>query len=477
MFDPAKASSYVQQQWADDLVTQISEYIAIPALSPVFDADWEQTGHIGNAVSHIMSWMEKRPIQGLSVRLQQIDGLTPLIVAEIEPFGIQSGAEAPVLMYGHLDKQPEMLPWDDGLGPWSPVRRGDKLYGRGGADDGYAAYAALTAIEAVQRSGGSHGPIFVLIEASEESGSPDLEAHMRLLGPQLGQIDLVVALDSSVGDYDRVWLTSSLRGLVAGVLRVEMLTEGIHSGSSSGVVASTMRVMRQLLDRIEDAYTGRVLIESSHVEIPQDRRNEAKAMAEVTGYDPQSSFPFVAGARPTTNDPASAILAHDWAPAMSYVAADGLPPLAAGGNVLRPRTSLKLSLRIPPTADSSAVREELTQMLTDDPPYGAKVSFDGIEMADGWNAPTTSPWLSDALEEASKTYFGETFQVKGEGGTIPFMGMLGALFPAADFVITGVLGPGSNAHGPNEYLHLAYAEKVTSVVAMILDRQTRPSSQ
>ena len=473
MLDPTKACELVHQRWANELVEQISAYIAIPALSPAFDPDWCQTGHIHDAARHIMSWIEQRQIEGLSVRLQQLDGLTPLIVAEVEPFGPQSEHDAPVVLYGHLDKQPEMLPWDDGLAPWVPVKRGDRLYGRGGADDGYAAYAALTAIEAVQSSGGSHRRLFVLIEASEESGSPDLEAHMEVLGPEMGQIDLVVALDSSVADYERLWLTSSLRGLVAGVLRVEMLTEGIHSGSSSGAVPSTMRIMRQLLDRVEEASSGRVLVESATVEIPSHRRNELAAMVEVTGFDPCDAFPFVDGAGPTTDDPLEATLAQTWAPALSYVAIDGIPAIADGGNVLRPETAMKVSLRVPPTCDAEAVLQELTAIVLKDPPYGASVSFDRGEAADGWNAPALPDWLSAALDEASGHCFGETFQVTGEGGTIPFMGMLGASFPAANFVITGVLGPGSNAHGPNEYLALSYAEKVTAAVAMVLDRHAQ----
>ena len=406
--------------------------------------------------------------EGLSVEVRELPGRTPLIVAEIEPFGPEA-AEAPVvLLYGHLDKQPEMVGWRDGLGPWTPVRDGDRLYGRGGADDGYSAYASLTALEAVQRCGGRHGRCFVLIEASEESGSPDLPAHVDQLLDRLGAVDLVVCLDSGCSDYDTVWLTTSLRGLVDGTLTVSMLTEGVHSGSASGPVASTFRVIRQLLDRVEDAATGEILLDEASVEIPEHRVAEATAMAAAMADGSADRYPFVAGAGPVTEG-ADALLARTWRPTLSYTGIDGMPSTDLAGNVLRPTTALKLSMRLPPTADPTVVRAALQQRLEAEPPYGAGVVFDRSEAAPGWNAPALAPWLRDALDRASTSAFGRGVQLMGEGGTIPFMGMLGEKFPEAQFVITGVLGPESNAHGPNEFLHVAYAEKMTSVIAQVLD--------
>ena len=258
MMDTATTLDLVGQLWRNEIEPQLRDYIAIPALSPAFEPQWAAVGHIGAAVDQISSWMNGRLIAGLTVEVRQLLERTPLIVAEIPPFGVDEASAPTVVLYGHLDKQPEMLPWREGLDPWTPVREGERLYGRGGADDGYAAFASLAAIEAVQESGGAHGRCFVLIEASEESGSPDLAAHVEALLERLGQVDLVVCLDSGCAGYDTLWLTTSLRGLVHGTLTVEVLTEGVHSGSASGVVPSTFRIMRQLLDRIEDARTGAV---------------------------------------------------------------------------------------------------------------------------------------------------------------------------------------------------------------------------
>jgi acetylornithine deacetylase/succinyl-diaminopimelate desuccinylase-like protein len=465
------AGDLIAQTWRNDLIPRITEYIAIPALSPAFDPDWASSGHIAAAVDLVAGWMSARPLAGLTVEVQELDGRTPLVVAEVPPFG-PGGTEGPtVVLYGHLDKQPEMEGWRSDLGPWKPVRDGDRLYGRGGADDGYAAFASLTALEAIQRSGGSHGRCFVLIEASEESGSPDLPAHVATLADRLGDVDLVICLDSGCATYDTLWLTTSLRGLVDGVLTVTVLTEGVHSGSASGVVPSSFRVVRQLLDRVEDAASGAVLVAEANVSIPDHRAAEAVAMAgalAAPGGVYNIGYPYAPGVRPMSEG-ADALLAHTWRPTISYTGVDGIPATDQAGNVLRPSTALKLSMRLPPTADPDTVRNALRAALTDDPPHGASVTFDRSEAAPGWNAPELAPWLHAALDTASQREFGRPMQLMGEGGTIPFMGMLGERFPAAQFVITGVLGPESNAHGPNEFLRVDYAERLTAVIASVVD--------
>ncbi len=483
--DVTRADGLIGDIWSGEIVPQLEDYIRIPALSPAFDPDWEASGHIERAADQIEAWIRSRPVAGMNVSRRRIDGRTPLIVARIDAFGPDSAdgaagssADGPVpttVLYGHLDKQPEMTGWRDDLGPWTPVLEENRLYGRGGADDGYAAYASLAAIEAVQASGGSHPPLMVLIEASEESGSPDLPAHIEALlaDPDggLDEVDLVVCLDSGCATYDTVWLTTSLRGLVAGTLKIDIVTEGLHSGSAGGVVPSTFRILRQLLDRVEDAADGSILIESANVAIPGHRQDEAKATAELLGEGVLEGPPLVDGATTMAETPLDGLLARTWKPSLSYTGLDGMPPTGSAGNVLRPSTTVSLSMRIPPTADPEAVEAELRETLEADPPYGATVRFEG-DGAPGWNAPDLAPWLRNALDDASTEVFGQSLQLYGEGGTIPFMGMLGERFPAAQFVITGVLGPGSNAHGPNEFLDVAYGERLTRVLARVLDRST-----
>jgi acetylornithine deacetylase/succinyl-diaminopimelate desuccinylase-like protein len=462
--------AHANRVW-DDIVGVLHDYITIPNVSMVFDPDWESNGYMQRAVDLIAEWCRSRPIPGLTVEVHQLPGRSPLILIEVPASG-GGAADDTVLLYGHLDKQPEMEGWRDGLGPWTPVLEGDRLYGRGSADDGYAAFASLTAIEAVHAAAGATTRCVVLIEASEESGSLDLPAYVEALADRIGGPSLVVCLDSGCIDYDRMWVTTSLRGLAGGVLSVDIVTEGLHSGDVSGMIPSSFRISRALLSRIEDEVTGRVLLPELTVEIPADRVREAEATAADVGRL-ADRYPFVDEARPTTDDAVEQLLARTWRAALSVVGADGLPPVGRAGNVLRPGTKLKLSMRLPPTCDPVVAVEAMRAALVSNPPYGARVAFVGMEQAPGWNAPVFAPWLLDALDMASTATFGQPSRTLGEGGTIPFMGMLGARFPDAQFVITGVIGPDGNAHGPNEYLHVPTARRITGAVALTLDAHAR----
>lgn len=466
--DVSGARRFIEETWDRSIVPTLVEYVKIPNKSPAFDRDWKRNGHMDRAVELIAAWCRARPIQGLKlevVRLKNEKGeeRTPVIFMEIP--GRDSNDT--VLLYGHLDKQPEMTGWSDGLGPWIPVLRDDKLYGRGGADDGYAAFGSLAAIEALERQGARRARCVVLIEGCEESGSFDLPAYVDHLAPRIGTPSLVVCLDSGCGNYEQLWGTTSLRGLVGGDLSVEVLTEGVHSGDASGIVASSFRILRQLLSRVDDPATGAV-VRDFHVQIPADRLAQAKVVAEVLGDEIHSKFPFVPGMRPMHTDLVELVLNRTWRPALSIVGMDGIPPTASAGNVLRPRTVARLSLRVPPTMDAPAAAKRLKQLLEADPPYGARVRFDYEKSGSGWNAPAMAAWLENAVGAASRDFFGKPAVYNGEGGSIPFMGMLGEKFPAAQFLITGLLGPGSNAHGPNEFLHIPTGKRLTGAVAGVL---------
>ena len=461
-------ADHVDCVWEREIIPALREYVAIPNVSVHFDADWKRNGHMDRAVSLVSAWCRARPLVGLKVEVVELPDRTPLILMEIPAFGNADERAPAVMLYGHLDKQPEMSGWREGLGPWTPVIEGDRLYGRGGADDGYSAFASLTAIEAVQAEDGSHRRCVVLIEASEESGSPDLGAYVDHLAERIGDVDLVICLDSGCLDFDRLWVTTSLRGLVGGTLTVEVLEEGVHSGDASGIVPSSFRIMRQLLDRIEDASTGRVLVAEMSTDIPDDRLVEAQQTASEMPEPASAHYRWAGSTRPMTADPAEQLLARTWRPTLSVIGSSGFPPFDRAGNVLRPSTSLILSFRLPPTASAVIAAEAVTAVLVGDPPGGAVVRFDGIEFADGWNAPSFAPWLAASLDAASVDSFGSGARTFGEGGSIPFMGMLGRRFPNAQFVVTGVLGPSTNAHGPNEFLHIPTAKRITSAMARVL---------
>ena len=449
--------------WDEAIIPALVEYIRIPAKSPHFDREWAKHGHIDAAVQLAADWCRNNAVAGMKLEVVRLEGRTPVLFLEID-----GDAKGNVLVYGHLDKQPEMVGWREGLGPWTPVIEDGKLYGRGGADDGYAVFCALSAVRSLQEQKRPHARCTMLIECCEESGSYDLPAYLEALAPRIGTPELVLGLDSGCGNYAQLWGTTSLRGLVNGVLTVEVLTEGVHSGDASGVVAESVRIVRQLLDRIDDTETGVVKHSAFHAQIPVERGEQAKRAAEVLGQAIWKKFPFVKGMQPVSIDLADLVLNRTWRPALAVTGAEGLPAPANAGNVLRPKTSFMLSLRLPPTVKAESAARQLQAILEADPPYGARVKFAYGQAATGWHAPQTAPWLEAALETASVRHFSKSVMWMGEGGTIPFMAMLGAKFPRAQFLITGVLGPHSNAHGPNEFLQIDYAKRLTACVADVL---------
>ena len=465
--DARQIDRFVADKWDEDIVPQLVEYIRIPNTSPMFDADWVAHGYMDQAVALMERWARAQSIPGMTVEVVRLEGRTPLIFLDIPASGAETGEDC-VLLYGHLDKQPEMTGWDEDLGPWKPVLKGDRLYGRGGADDGYAIFGSLAAILALQAQGAPHARCVILIEACEESGSYDLPAYVDHLADRIGKPSLVVCLDSGCGNYEQLWCTTSLRGLAGGNFTVKVLEEGVHSGDASGIVPSSFRLLRQLLSRIEDDKSGRILVDGLHVDIPADRLAQATQVAEVLGSAVYDKFPFLPGMAPMAEDLSELVLNRTWRPALSVTGVDGMPPLSSAGNVLRPYTAVKLSLRLPPTLDGKRAGELLKDALLRDPPNGAKVTLELEKASTGWNAPALAPWLERAIDAASQEFFGKPAMYMGEGGTIPFMGMLGEKFPGAQFMITGVLGPHSNAHGPNEFLHIPMGKKVTACVARVI---------
>ena len=480
VLNTTQALTHVSHAWDADIVQRLSDYIAIPAKSPMFDADWLAHGYLETVVRNTAQWIEAQKLEGLTLEVVRLPGRTPVIFFEVAATrNAQEGVSAQtVLMYGHLDKQPEFSGWRKDLGPWTPKYEDGKLYGRGGADDGYAAYAAIAAIAALKDQKVAHPRILGLIETCEESGSYDLLPYVDALRARLGDVGLVVCLDSGAGNYDQLWLTNSLRGMASGVLRVDVLTEGVHSGDASGVVPSSFRVLRQVLDRLEDSATGRLLPGIFHCEVPPERLAQARATADILGDEVYKRFPWAhydcGGATqsvlPTTTDPLQALLNRTWMPTLSVTGAEGFPAMKDAGNVLRPFTAFKLSLRLPPLVEAATAVQALKTLLEDNAPYQAKVTFETSGGATGWNAPDTAPWFEEALNESSQAHFGAGCGYIGQGGTIPLMNMLSRGFPKAQMMVCGVLGPKSNAHGPNEFLHVPYAKKLTAAVAQVIAR-------
>lgn len=453
----------IADAWRSSIVERLTAYVRIPNKSPLFDPAWEANGHMEAAIQLMADWCRAQPVPGMRVEVRKLPGRTPLLLVDVP--GELAGS---VLLYGHLDKQPEFTGWLPGLGPWEPVQRDGKLYGRGAADDGYAVFSSLTAIAALKAQHVALPRCVLLIEASEESGSIDLPAHLTALGDAIGDPSLVVCLDAECGNYDQVWCTTSLRGNLVGLLHVRVLEEGVHSGMATGIAPTPFRIVEQLLARLESPVNGSILLDELSVSIPRDRRAQIEVAAGVLGDSVAGKLPWASGVRPVSNDPMELLINSTWKATLAVTGADGIPPTVSGGNVLLPSLTFKLSLRLPPTCDPANAARALKEALEHNPPYGAQVRFECGAASPGWNAPAFAPWLEESITHASRRIYGREAVHVGCGGTIPFMGMLGERFPRTQFFITGVLGPHSNAHGPNEFLHMDYAEKLTACVSLVL---------
>jgi len=465
----AETRRFVDETWDRSIVPTLVEYVKIPNKSPSFDANWAEHGHMDRAAALAERWCREQDLPGMKLEVARLPGRTPLLFIEVP-----GDVDDTVLLYGHLDKQPEFTGWAEGLGPWMPVIRDGRLYGRGGADDGYAVFASLTAIRALRAQGTKHARCVVVIEFCEESGSFDLPHYIEALEDRIGTPSLVVCLDAECGNYDQLWCTTTLRGNLVGNLSIDVLTEGVHSGAASGIVPSSFRIMRMLLSRVEDERTGKLIPPIFHANIPAQRREQAKAAAATLGKSIHAKFPWAPDMRPVSDDLVQLLLDNTWGSTLSITGASGIPELKNAGNVLRPNTTVKLSFRLPPTADAEQAARDVKSVLEANPPYGASVRFEVQSAMGGWSAPEVSPWLEESMHSASRTFFGADAMYMGTGGSIPFMGMLGEKFPGVQFLVTGLLGPKSNAHGPNEFLDIATGKRLTACVAHVLaDHATR----
>lgn len=466
--NPDRTLAFCQQHWDDELQARVTQFIRVPAVSPAYDREWERRGLLDHVCRDLAHWMCSLPIPGITAEVLSATGRTPLVLVEVPGSG-----QGSVLFYGHLDKQPGGSGWAAGSGPWEPVFDGIRLFGRGGADDGYAPYAMVSAIMAAADQGLPRPRCIGIFETSEESGSPDLRHWLDQLRDQIGAIELVICLDSGAGDFDRLWLVTSLRGHCGGQLDIRVLNDGVHSGDAGGVVPSSFRLLRQLLDRVEDSDTGRIRIDAANTHIPAERIAEAIDAGGILGRQVVERFPWHGtGSNQLANStmPSDLLLNRSWRPSLTVVGAEGLPVVAEAGNVLQPSIRAKLSMRLPPNADSALVTAQLKETLESKPPQCATVEFHPDRTsANGWNAQPMSRWLHRTLETASRQYFnGAGLCTIGQGGTIPLMTILNQNFPGSYVLACGVQGPGAKAHGPNESLHMPYVQRLSACLGSLL---------
>lgn len=468
----SQLTTHINTFWDQEIVPTLQEYVRIPNESPLFDPDWQVHGHMQRAVALVTDWVQQQHLAGGMLTVLQDDDRTPVLVLDF-PGSIPDT----ILMYGHLDKQPPMVGWREDLGPWTPYLDAEgKLYGRGAADDGYAVFSALATVKALQDHKQPHGRMVILIECSEESGSRDLPHYINTYAERLGAPSLVICLDSGCGNYDQLWSTTSLRGQMVLTLKIEVLQEGVHSGLASGIVPNPFMILRQLLDRLENMNTGAICLPELYVPIPEERIQQAEKAAAVLGNAIVDDFPMLDTVHVLADNPVELLLNNSWRPALAITGQDGMPSVTQAGNVLLPQLTYKMSLRLPPTLEATQAAVAVKRVLETAPPFGARVTV-SADGSNGWSAPPLAPWLAEVTDASSQEFFGKEACYLGLGGSIPFMAMLGERFPQAQFLITGVLGPHANAHGPNEFLHTAYAKKLNCCLVRIVQAHYRQATQ
>jgi len=460
----SQTTKLIESEFEKEIIPNLCEFIKIDNLSPCFDKEWNTNGKQDKCAKFCLDWALRQGVQGIKGEIVKDDDKTPLIFIEIEA----RNSSKSVMLYGHFDKQPHFDGWAEGLGPITPVIRDGKLYGRGGADDGYALFSSILAIKAIQQNGGSHGRTVICVEGSEESGSPHLMHYINALKERIGQIDLMVCLDSGALSYDTLWITTSLRGCAMIDITVDILEEAIHSGVGSGFVADSFMILRNILDRIEDSKTG-IVCEALHVKIPEKRLQDAEKVAALLKEKVLERIKILPGVKPASDDYKELLLNTTWRPRLTVTGQDGLAPVEIAGNVLRASTSMRISVRLPPTLDGKFASDYLEELILKDPPHGAKVSTKRRTPGSGWSAKEFSSQLETSLQNSSKNLWGQEYLCFGEGGSIPFIKQLADYFPACEILVMGVLGPQSNAHACNEFLHIDYCKKITSVLAHTLN--------
>ena len=465
--NPQRVARFVNQFWGNAVLPAFAEFVRIPSKSPLFDAQWEKHGHLEAAAHFMAEWAQAQNVRGLRVQILKTPRRTPLLYLEIPGTSPQT-----TLFYGHLDKMPEAEGWHKGFGPWKPVIKNSRIYGRGTADDGYALFALITAIKCLQEEQLDHPRCVALFETCEETDSCDLPYYLKRLRPRLGKVDLVICLDTAAHDYRNLWCTTSLRGIIEGTLKVRLLKDPVHSGAIGGIIASTFRVIRRVLSRIEDAHTGKILLASCYAKIPLEYKKQAHSIAAILGKRVYTDFPLLGKlVQPITQRTDELLLNRSWRPTLSIIGAEGLPRIQDAGSVLRPMTALQLSLRIPPGCNPDKIAKELKQTLEHNPPYGATIHFTPSVSVAGWTAPKMAPWLKHVIDGAAQEFFSSPPLYIGEGGSIGVIPMLHQAFPKAQFILTGACGPQSNEHGPNESLYLPMAKKITACIAYILTKK------
>lgn len=456
----------IQKFWSKEALPALMDFIRLPAKSTAFDPQWKENGYLKGACEFAANWIQKT-VPDAKCEILEFDGKTPCLFVEIDGY---QNSDKTVAFYGHLDKQPEAKGWREGLGPWTPVLEGEYLYGRGASDDGYSVYAMITAIEGLRRCKMPYPRIVAIFETQEESGSEDLPDYLLALKERIGSPECFIILDNQCGDYERLWLNTSLRGTITGTLTVKAMDFGIHSGTFSGITPDSVSIAQALVARIHDPITGRVLLKSLHTTIPELRVQQLKEVANELGDNIWKSAPLLPGVSPKHASNHENLIHSIWEPTLTIIGIDGMPSIKDAGSVIQGQVALRLSFRTPPNIDMNQAMNDIVQCLTQDIPYGCQTTWNDLECNPGWSAPSQKGKFERLFSEAAFDVFNKKTLSNGQGASIGFVHKFEELFPATEIVLIGVLGPQSNAHAPDESLNIRYVQQLIQTISIVLSK-------
>ena len=467
--DKKSFEKYIEKMFTYNMIPNLMNFIRIPNLSPAYDYEWNTNGLLLKAANLIIAYAKSLEIKNAQINLIQDKGYSPLIFIEIP--ASRPNDNRTVLLYAHFDKQPHGTGWDDDKGPTKPVIQNGRLYGRGSADDGYASFSMLTAIKACQEHNCPLPRICLIFEGAEESTDEHLTYYFNKLLPIIGEnVIAFIPLDSGCADYDRLWITNSLRGVCDYEINIQTLDNNISFGpEASGRIAENLFILRKAIDAVMDTSTGDVKIEEFYVkDIPEEIQEEMDKEIEIVGEQFFKEIPLYEGVKPLKTDIKEAMINNRWKPTCSILGIDNCPKIEDNGFGVKKSITVKMSMRLPPGIDSHAALEALKKVVKENIYFDAKVKFLSAEVADGWKLTNFSEKTKNVLNKASKEYFGNELVFKGMGGSIPFITYFQTKYPNADVICTGILGADCFEHGPNENLHLEACKKMILVLCYFL---------
>lgn len=452
----ADAQRYVNEQMSSALTT-LAELVAIPSVSwDSFDpAEGVRCAQAVKDYAAQLEFFESIEILTASLPSGTEQG-RPAVLARRPA---RNGAPT-VLLYAHSDVQPPGDSQEWQTDPFVATRIGDRIFGRGAADDKAGIVSHVESIRALLKLQPDTNLGFVLfVEGEEEAGSPSFEAFLETYKEQL-KADVIIVADSTNYTAETPALTVSLRGNVTINVTVRTLDHALHSGMFGGAVPDAFLAFNSVISSCYAEDGSCVIPGIQGYDMKTPPYTEAQVRAESGVLENVQLIGRGTILNRLWNEPTLTVTGMD------------IPPVSEASNTLLPSVRARLSLRIPPNVDATVAAENIIQFLHEHVPFGAELTCDDVNVGQGYQVADDE--ASEQVREAMALAWSAKVVDIGVGGSIPFIASFAEAFPAASVLVTGVEDPDSRAHSPNESLHVGAFEK--AIVAQTLFLSSMASS-